>query len=131
MDATGLRPRPTTPRCERLTALRLLEPRQVADALGHVAEPTIEVLADRAGDHRRGDRGAVVGQAGHDVVDRAGADALARRYEFTGGSVRNCTVRAAFLAAAEALPLSQEHLRRAIRLEYRSAGKLAEGGPLE
>ena len=56
---------------------------------------------------------------------------LARRYEFTGGSVRNCTVRAAFLAAAEALPLSQEHLRRAIRLEYRSAGKLAEGGPLE
>ncbi|MBK9035318.1 MAG: ATP-binding protein [Myxococcales bacterium] len=56
---------------------------------------------------------------------------LARRYEFTGGSVRNCTVRAAFLAAAEGLPMGQEHLRRAIRLEYRSAGKLAEGGPLE
>ena len=56
---------------------------------------------------------------------------LARRYEFTGGSVRNCTVRAAFLAAAERQPLSQEHLRRAIRLEYRAAGKLAEGGPLE
>ena len=56
---------------------------------------------------------------------------LARRYEFTGGSVRNCAVRAAFLAAAERQPLSQEHLRRAIRLEYRAAGKLAEGGPLE
>ena len=56
---------------------------------------------------------------------------LARRYQLTGGSVRNCVVRAAFLAAAEGQVLTQEHLRRAIRLEYRAAGKLAEGGPLE
>jgi len=65
------------------------------------------------------------------VADDLDLADLARRFEFTGGSVRNCTVRAAFLAASENLPLSQEHLRRAIRLEYRSAGKLAEGGPLE
>lgn len=56
---------------------------------------------------------------------------LARRYDFAGGAVRNCALRAAFLAAAENQPLSQAHLLRAIRLEYRSVGKLAEGGPLE
>ncbi len=56
---------------------------------------------------------------------------LARRYDFAGGAVRNCALRAAFLAAAEGQPLSQAHLLRAIRLEYRSVGKLAEGGPLE
>ncbi len=57
--------------------------------------------------------------------------ALASKYHFGGGAVRNCVVRAAFLAAAEDQPLSQAHLLRAIRLEYRSVGKLAEGGPLE
>jgi AAA+ superfamily predicted ATPase len=57
--------------------------------------------------------------------------ALARKYEFTGGSVRNCVLRAAFLAAAEHKVLSQDHLLRAIRLEYRAAGKLAESGPIE
>ena len=56
---------------------------------------------------------------------------LARRYELTGGSVRNCVLRAAFLAAAEDKVLAQDHLLRAIRLEYRSAGKLSEGGPLD
>ncbi|MEZ4398627.1 MAG: ATP-binding protein [Kofleriaceae bacterium] len=69
--------------------------------------------------------------AGVPMADDLDLEDLARRFEFTGGSVRNCVVRAAFLAAAEQVPLSQEHLRRAIRLEYRSAGKLAEGGPLE
>ncbi len=56
---------------------------------------------------------------------------LARKYDFAGGAVRNCALRAAFLAAAEGQPLSQAHLLRAIRLEYSSVGKLAEGGPLE
>ncbi len=56
---------------------------------------------------------------------------LARRYPLTGGSVRNCVMRAAFLAAAEDAPLSQEYLLRAVRLEYRAAGKLSESGPLE
>ena len=56
---------------------------------------------------------------------------LARKYHFAGGAVRNCVLRAAFLAAAEDAVLSQEHLLRAIRLEYRSVGKISEGGPLE
>jgi hypothetical protein len=56
---------------------------------------------------------------------------LARKYQLTGGAVRNCALRAAFLAASEDQPLGQDHLLRAIRLEYRAFGKLAEGGPLE
>ncbi len=56
---------------------------------------------------------------------------LARRFQLTGGSVRNCVLRAAFLAAAEGGALSQAHLLRAIRLEYRAAGKLAEGGTID
>ncbi|MBA3539925.1 MAG: ATP-binding protein, partial [Deltaproteobacteria bacterium] len=56
---------------------------------------------------------------------------LAKRYPLTGGSVRNCVMRAAFLAAAEDKPLGQDYLVRAIRLEYRAAGKLSETGPLE
>ncbi len=56
---------------------------------------------------------------------------LARKYPLTGGSVRNCVMRAAFLAAAEKTALGQDHLLRAVRLEYRAAGKLSESGPLE
>ncbi|MEJ7601059.1 MAG: ATP-binding protein [Kofleriaceae bacterium] len=56
---------------------------------------------------------------------------LARKYPLTGGSVKNCVMRAAFLAAAENVTLSQDHLLRAVRLEYRAAGKLSESGPLE
>ncbi len=65
------------------------------------------------------------------VADDLDLADLAHRYQLTGGSVRNCVLRAAFLAAAEDRPLTQEHLRRAIRLEYRAAGKLSEGGALE
>lgn len=56
---------------------------------------------------------------------------LAHKYHLAGGAVRNCVVRAAFLAAAEDAVLDQTYLLRAIRLEYRSVGKLSEGGPLE
>lgn len=56
---------------------------------------------------------------------------LARKYHFAGGAVRNCVLRAAFLAAAENSLVTQDHLLRAIRLEYRAVGKLSEGGPLE
>jgi len=56
---------------------------------------------------------------------------LARKYHLAGGAVRNCVLRAAFLAASEDGVLQQEHLLRAIRLEYRAFGKLAEGGSLE
>ena len=56
---------------------------------------------------------------------------LARRFPLSGGYIRNSALRAAFLAAQEARPLSQEHLVRAVQLEYREIGKLAPSGRLE
>ncbi len=56
---------------------------------------------------------------------------LARRFPMSGGYIRNSALRAAFLAAQEAVPMSQEHLVRAIQLEYREMGKLSTGGRME
>jgi hypothetical protein len=56
---------------------------------------------------------------------------LARRYKMSGGYIRNAALRAAFLAAEEQTPLSQDHLERAVRAEFREGGKLAESGFLE
>ena len=39
--------------------------------------------------------------------------------------------RGAFLAAEEGVALTHEHLERAIRMEFREIGKLAESGTLE
>jgi len=56
---------------------------------------------------------------------------LAHRYKMSGGYIRNAALRAAFLAAEEQVPLSQDHLERAVRAEFREGGKLAESGLLE
>ena len=56
---------------------------------------------------------------------------LARRYKMSGGYIRNAALRAAFLAAEEQTMLSQDHLERAVRAEFRQGGKLAESGFLE
>ncbi len=57
--------------------------------------------------------------------------ALARRYRMSGGYIRNAALRAAFLAADEKQPLTQDHLERAVRAEFNETGKLAESGQLE
>ena len=49
----------------------------------------------------------------------------------SGGYIRNAALRAAFLAAQEQTPLSQFHLERAIRAEFRDGGKHAKSGALE
>jgi hypothetical protein len=56
---------------------------------------------------------------------------LAEKYRLSGGYIRNAAVRAAFLAASEGAALTQSHLERAVALEYREIGKLAESGTLE
>jgi MoxR-like ATPase len=56
---------------------------------------------------------------------------LARRFPLSGGYIRNCALRAAFLAAHEGRPLAQSHLVRAIHLEYREIGKLSTTSRLE
>ena len=57
--------------------------------------------------------------------------ALAERFPLSGGYIRNSALRAAFLAAQEGVALSQDHIIRAIHLEYREMGKLAAGGKME
>jgi len=57
--------------------------------------------------------------------------ALARRFQMSGGYIRNAALRAAFLAAEEHAPLSQRHLERAVTAEFREIGKIAESGVLE
>lgn len=61
-------------------------------------------------------------------IDFAG---LAQRYKLSGGYIRNSSLRAAFLAAEESVPLAQEHIERAIRAEFRELGKLASTGTLD
>ena len=56
---------------------------------------------------------------------------LARKYQLSGGYIRNAALRAAFLAAEEHSPLTQDHLERAIKAEFREMGKIAESGVLE
>jgi hypothetical protein len=62
------------------------------------------------------------------TIDFAG---LSQRFRLSGGYIRNAALRAAFLAAEEGSSLTHEHLERAIRMEFREIGKLAESGTLE
>jgi len=65
------------------------------------------------------------------VADGLDLAALAHRFPLSGGYIRNSVLRAAFLAAQEQRPLGQEHLERAIQLEYRELGKLSASGRME
>jgi hypothetical protein len=56
---------------------------------------------------------------------------LAQRFRLSGGYIRNAALRAAFLAVEEGSSLTHAHLERAIRMEFREIGKLAETGALE
>lgn len=51
-------------------------------------------------------------------------NALARRYELSGGSIRNAALRAAFFAADKKTPVTMQLLERAARLEYEALGKI-------
>jgi hypothetical protein len=66
--------------------------------------------------------GTCRGRGNHASIDFAG---LARRFELTGGYIRNAALRAAFLAADEDVPIAHAHLEHAARLEYEGMGKIA------
>jgi AAA+ superfamily predicted ATPase len=51
-------------------------------------------------------------------------DWLATRFELSGGSIRNASVHAAFLAAAEGTPITMEHAVRGVAREWRKIGRL-------
>ena len=54
---------------------------------------------------------------------------LAAYFPIVGGLIRNAAVAAAFLAAAEASPITRHHLLRAIQREYEKSGKAFPGIP--
>jgi hypothetical protein len=55
---------------------------------------------------------------------------LAHKYQISGGYIRNVCVRAAFLAAQEETAVSQDHLERAVALEYAEFGALSASGTI-
>jgi hypothetical protein len=57
-------------------------------------------------------------------------DVLARKYQLSGGYIRNACLRAAFLAAQEETALHQHHLERAVALEFAELGKLSTTGAI-
>ncbi|MCW5808783.1 MAG: ATP-binding protein, partial [Deltaproteobacteria bacterium] len=57
-------------------------------------------------------------------------DALARKYQLSGGYIRNACIRAAFLAAQEETLLAQHHLERAVALEVAELGRLSTTGTI-
>jgi SpoVK/Ycf46/Vps4 family AAA+-type ATPase len=51
--------------------------------------------------------------------------ALAKRFETSGGEIKNAVLAAAFVAAGEKVPLSTRHLVQAVRREFRKGGRLS------
>jgi adenylate kinase family enzyme len=52
---------------------------------------------------------------------------LAVRFKLSGGSIRNCSLAAAFLAADEGGSIEMRHLLRAVAVEYAKLGRLTLG----
>ncbi len=52
---------------------------------------------------------------------------LARRFELSGGSIKNAVLRAAFLAATEGQTITDDHMSRAASAEAREMGVLVRG----
>jgi hypothetical protein len=51
---------------------------------------------------------------------------LAERYPLTGSSIRNVALAAAFLAAADCVPIGSDHIHRAARSEYKKMGQVLD-----
>ena len=62
------------------------------------------------------------------LADDVDPDALAASYELSGGSIRNCSVAAAFMAADDGARVGMRHLVRAVAAEYRKNGRLMVDG---
>jgi SpoVK/Ycf46/Vps4 family AAA+-type ATPase len=62
------------------------------------------------------------------LADDIDFDNLAKRFEMTGGYIKNAAVRAAYLASHERSRIGMNHLVRAARAEYEAMGKIAHQG---
>jgi SpoVK/Ycf46/Vps4 family AAA+-type ATPase len=92
------------------------------DAFLRRLDVLVEFPFPEAADRRRLWRGLVPPEA--PVDGGVDLDVLADRFRLTGGSIRNCSVTAAFLAADEGSTITMQHLQRAIAQELRKHGRL-------
>ena len=92
------------------------------DAFLRRLDVLVELPFPEAADRRRLWQGLVPPEA--PVADDVELDVLADRFRLTGGSIRNCSVTAAFLAADEGGAITMQHLLRAIAQELRKQGRL-------
>ncbi|HWH11047.1 MAG TPA: ATP-binding protein [Solirubrobacteraceae bacterium] len=58
------------------------------------------------------------------VADDLDFDTLAGQHKLSGGSIRNCSIAAAFLAADDGGRIEMRHLRQAVSFEYAKLGRL-------
>ncbi|MBL0220190.1 MAG: ATP-binding protein [Myxococcales bacterium] len=65
------------------------------------------------------------------IAGELALERLAHKYQLAGGYIRNACLRAAFLAAQDETSLTQQHLERAVALEFAELGKLSTGGSLD
>jgi AAA+ superfamily predicted ATPase len=56
---------------------------------------------------------------------------LAKRFEISGGNIRNIALSAAFMAADDGGAIAMQHLLRAARREYQKMGKIVDDGEFE
>ena len=87
---------------------------------------TVEFPFPNAEDRRRIWKGVWPAQTPCDPA--LDVDFLARRFEITGGSIRNIALAAAFLAAADGNVVTMEHLIHATQREYQKMGKVVTEG---
>jgi SpoVK/Ycf46/Vps4 family AAA+-type ATPase len=92
------------------------------DAFLRRLDVLVEFPFPEAADRRRLWQGLVPPEA--PVADDVDLDVLADRFRLTGGSIRNCSVTAAFMAADEGSAITMQHLLRAIAQELRKQGRL-------
>ena len=52
---------------------------------------------------------------------------LAKSFEISGGEIKNAALSAAFIAAGAEAPICTEHVRQAVRREFRKSGKVVLG----
>ena len=58
-------------------------------------------------------------------------DLMAKRYELTGGNIRNIALASAFLAADDGGLVTMSHLIQAIQHEYQKMGKVVMEGEFD
>jgi hypothetical protein len=58
------------------------------------------------------------------IADDVDVEFLAEQFKLAGGSIRNCSLAAAFMAAEAGEPIAMQQLVRAVALEYGKLGRL-------